>query len=251
MSSPEIYDRNPPQESPSNSGPPSTVRAAHTDLGFKIYDITPLISERLGVFPGDTPFKRHKLLSFEQGQHLLLSSITSTLHIGAHADGPNHYLQNGEGIAARDLNLYLGDCLVLHAKRSQAGARRVGWKDLDPKWHSSLDWPASRVIVRTDSFPDPENWNSDFDSFAPQFIQDLSDRGVKLIGIDTPSIDPEDSKELESHQTVAKNNLAILEGVVLTDVEEGLYTLIALPLKIEGADAGPLRAVLIGKSAIL
>ena len=212
----------------------------------KVFDISPVISENLGVFPGDTEFSRKKLLDFENGHNILLSTITTTLHIGAHADGPNHYSAGAVSIAERDPRIYMGDCLVLHAKKLElAPGGRVGWEQLDPKWRAQTDWPAARVLVRTDSFPDPDHWNSDFASFDPGLIQDFADRGVILVGIDTPSIDPETSKTLDSHAVVAKNDMAILEGIVLSDVMEGLYTLIALPLKIAGADAGPVRAVLV------
>ena len=224
----------------------------------EVYDISPTLSHKTGVFPGDVPFSRQQVLDFDEGHNLRLSSVTTTLHIGAHADGPNHYDRGGESIAERDPRIYLGDCLVLHARTpKQVSAQsvghgsdelpvkgRVGWSELNPKWQMLTDWPAARVLVRTDSFPDPEQWNSDFASLAPNFIQDLADRGVVLIGIDTPSIDPETSKALEAHSVVAKNDLAILEGIVLSHVDEGLYTLMAQPLKIHGADAAPVRALL-------
>jgi arylformamidase len=209
----------------------------------RIFDITPLVSERIGVFPGDVEFKRHRSLDFEQGHHLRLSSITTTLHLGAHADGPNHYSKEGIGIDERDLRLYMGDCLVIEALVPKG--TRVGLKHLSEKWRGTKTWPASRVLVRTSSFPNPDQWNSDFNSFEPELIEHFAKGGVRLIGIDTPSIDPEDSKALESHQMVAKHDLAVLEGIVLEGVPEGLYTLVALPMKIEGADAAPVRAVLI------
>lgn len=212
--------------------------------GSRIIDITPTISERIGVFPGDVEFSRDISLDFKKGHHLLLSSIKTTLHLGAHADGPNHYSASGKGIAERDLSLYIGPCLVVHAKGLNRG-ERAGWRHLDPKWKSSSHLPAERVLLRTESFPDPDKWNSDFCSYDPELIEGLADRGVRLIGIDTPSIDPEDSKALESHTAVAKRDLAVLEGLVLTHVPEGLYTLIALPLKIENADAAPVRAILL------
>lgn len=214
----------------------------------RIFDITPTLSERIGVFPGDVPFQREIGLDFKRGDHLLLSAIRSTLHVGAHADAPNHYAVGGEGIAARDLTFYLGRCLVLEA--SAPRGTRIGREHLKDKWRvdsvdSKVSWPAPRLLVRTGSFPEPERWNSDFNSLDPRFIEEAAAGGVKLIGIDTPSIDPEDSKGLEAHQAIARNDLAILEGLVLDGVAEGLYTLIALPLKLEGADAAPVRAVLV------
>lgn len=220
-------------------------RMKATEHSDQIIDITPVISERLGVFPGDVPFSRKVLLDFKKGHHLLLSSMRTTLHIGAHADGPNHYTESGEGIGARDLSFYIGSCLVLNVEPNIKRGERVQKKMLAEKWRSIFAWPAARILVRTNSFPDPENWNSDFCSLSPELIAEWAKAGVKLIGIDTPSIDPEDSKALPAHQAVARHDLAILEGLDLSKVDEGLYTLIALPLKIENADASPVRAVLV------
>lgn len=205
----------------------------------RIYDITPLISPRLGVFPGDVTFSRAESLGFEKGHNIRLSSIATTLHIGAHADAPNHYAKSGVSIDQRSLEPYFGKCLVVHANVPRA--TRVKREHL-----SSIDTKGfERVLVKTGTFPDPNNWNSDFGSFDPSLIEELAKSGTKLIGIDTPSIDPEDSKDLPSHAMVARHDLCVLEGIVLDGVPEGVYTLIALPLKIEGADAGPVRAILV------
>ncbi len=102
-----------------------------------------------------------------------------------------------------------------------------------------------RILFHTDSFPDPDHFNTDFVSLSEELVEWLHARGVQLVGIDTPSIDLCEDKVLESHQAVARHDMAILEGVVLGDVPDGAYTLVALPLKIEGADASPVRAVLL------
>jgi arylformamidase len=209
----------------------------------KIIDISPLISEATGVFPGDTPFRRNVALDFKQGHNLLLSSIQTTLHIGAHADAPNHYSPDGAGIDTRDLSRYLGHCLVLHAEVPRG--ERVSKSHFGERWRTTVRWPSARILVKTGSFPDPDQWNSDFCSFDPELIREWASAGVKLIGIDTPSIDPETSKALESHNVVAQSDLAILEGLILDHVPEGFYSLVALPLKLKGADAAPVRAVLL------
>jgi arylformamidase len=103
---------------------------------------------------------------------------------------------------------------------------------------------APRVLFRTDSFPDPDSFNTDFNSLSPELIEHLHGQGCVLVGLDTPSVDPFDSKALESHQALARTGLRNLEGLVLDRVKPGIYTLIALPLKIESADASPVRAIL-------
>lgn len=207
----------------------------------RIYDISPLLSDRTAVFPGDTPFGRRVALDFTLGDHLALSSIQTSVHIGAHADAPSHYHPEGLPIAERDLRPYLGPCQVVQVN-VPAGAR-IGLQDMRTKV------TASRVLFKTGSFPDPDRWNGDFNSLSPELVEALARQGVILVGIDTPSIDPADDRELATHAAVYRNNLSVLEGLVLDDVPEGRYGLIALPLRIEGADASPVRAILtLGKN---
>ena len=98
------------------------------------------------------------------------------------------------------------------------------------------------MLFATGSFDDPYRWRDDFNSFEPELINFLAGKGVRLIGIDTPSVDPANSKPLETHNAIYKNDLAILEGLYLTNVPEGEYFLSALPLAVEGGDSGPVRA---------
>lgn len=202
-----------------------------------LIDISPLIDPSLQVWPGDTPYAHTKNLEINEGANLTLSEIRTTVHVGAHTDAPNHYVAGGEDIATRKLDYYVGPCTVRHVKVERG--RRVYPRDLGPK---PIDAP--RVLLRTGTFADPRNWNNDFASLSPELVDDLHRRGVILIGIDTPSVDPFESKALEAHQAFARHDMAILEGIVLTDVAEGNYELIALPLRLKGADASPVRAVL-------
>jgi arylformamidase len=202
-----------------------------------ILDISPLISPRIAVWPGDVPFSRSITCAIAAGANIDLSSLTSTVHLGAHTDAPSHYAAAGTDIASRDLSLYLGPCEVVHV--DVARGERVF------PHHFPGPPRAPRVLVGTGTFPDPESWNPDFASLSPELVAYLHDHGVILVGIDTPSIDPMTSKALESHQAVAARDMAILEGVVLTGAPAGLYTLVALPLRLEGADASPVRAVLL------
>lgn len=203
----------------------------------KIYDITPTVSPKLAVFPGDTPYANSYLMSFQEGHHLSLSKIESTVHLGAHADAPSHYHARGVSIEERDLNLYLGKVQVITVKEQRG--HRISVSDL------KTDIQAPRVLFKTLSFPDPNTWNGDFMALSVELIQFLTKSGVKLVGIDTPSVDLADDKALEVHNEIYRSDLAILEGIVLDKVPDGIYDLIALPLKLQGAEASPLRAVLI------
>ena len=208
------------------------------EMDQKIIDISPLLSEDTAVFPGDEPFSRKVVMDFSKGDHLVLSSIQSTLHIGAHVDAPSHYCPEGQSIEQRDLSLYIGPCQVIQV--SVALGQRITVEDLE-----GVKIMAPRVLFKTGSFPNPDRWNSDFCSLSPVLVEFLADSGVLLVGLDTPSVDPELSKALEAHNAIASRDMAILEGVVLDHVEPGVYELVALPLKLRGADASPVRAVLI------
>jgi arylformamidase len=202
-------------------------------------DISPLLHSKSAVFPGDTVFTHTVNMSIKAGDNLDLSDIKTTLHIGAHADAPSHYHLEGETIEQRKLSFYMGAAQVIEVQ-IPLGAR-IGLKEL------TAEIKAPRVLFKTNSFPNPDQWNEDFNSLSPELIEHLHSLGVVLVGIDTPSVDPATDKELPSHHALFKTNMAVLEGLVLTHVPDGIYDLIALPLNILGADASPVRAILIPK----
>jgi arylformamidase len=201
-----------------------------------LYDITPPISEQLAVWPGDTPLRRNVLLDIERGDNITLSSLQATVHLGAHADAPSHYAAAGQAIDERALDYYLGRCQVMH----------VSAKPRQRLTAAALQGPVNqpRLLVATGTYPDPTRFNDDFAALAPEAVEYLYHRGVRLVGIDTPSVDLFDSKDLPAHRMFLKCDMAILEGLVLKDVPDGVYELIALPLRLVGFDASPVRAVL-------
>jgi arylformamidase len=203
----------------------------------RLLDISPPLSEQIAVWPGDEPYRREVSLDMRGGDPVTLSSVRTTLHVGAHADAPSHYVKDGDGIGERPLGVYYGPCQVMEVNVSR-GARILP-EDL----RSPIEAP--RLLIKTDSFPDPTRFNEDFNSLSPELVAKAHDHGVVLIGIDTPSVDPFDDKILESHQELARRDMANLEGLFLGGVEPGLYTLIALPLRLADADASPVRAALL------
>lgn len=200
-------------------------------------DISPPIDSSIHVWPGDTPFMHSVNLDMNAGANITLSEIHTTVHVGAHADAPAHYVRDGMDIASRRLEFYIGRCVVLRVPVRRG--ERVIVEHLDGKVLS-----APRVLLRTGTFPDPRKWNNDFAYLSPALVEHLYQHGVMLVGIDTPSVDAFDSKALEAHQAFARNDMAMLEGLVLDHVDEGEYELIAAPLPLVGADASPVRAVL-------
>lgn len=200
-----------------------------------IYDITPPITPRLAVWPGDTPPSREVLLDMHRGDNITLSSLRATVHLGAHADAPSHYGAAAPSIEQHALDLYLGPCQVVRVAAGR-GTR------LPPELAQQVTAP--RVLFATGTYPDPEQFNTDFAALSPELVEALHARGVRLVGIDTPSVDLFDSKDLPSHQALLRCDMAVLEGLALGAVPEGVYELIALPLPLVGFDASPVRAVL-------
>jgi arylformamidase len=202
----------------------------------RLWDISPAIATDSPLFPGDTAYAQRWTAQIGPGSPVNISAITMSPHIGAHADAPLHYGRSGAAIGNVDLAPYLGHCRVIHA------IDRGPLVEPEHLAHAAHDLPP-RVLVRTCSAA-PRRWSSQFAAFAPRTITWLAGLGVRLVGIDSQSIDPADSKSLESHHLLLLHDLRVLENLVLDDVPAGDYELIALPLKLTEADASPVRAVL-------
>ncbi len=202
-----------------------------------LYDISPSVAPGFPVFPGDTPFGFRWTWKLGPGCPVNVSELTMSPHTGAHADAPLHYDDSGASIGEVALEPYLGPCRVIHAIR--AGSL-VEPHHVEPRLRDA----PPRVLLRTYKRVPVGSWDAAFTAVAPATIDLLHAHGVKLVGIDTPSLDPETSKTLASHQRVRAHGMAVLEGIVLDAVPEGDYELIALPLKWKGLDASPVRAVL-------
>lgn len=206
-----------------------------TSGGKRIYDISRPVSEATAVWPGDTRFSREWVMRIDQGASCNVSTIRTTVHIGSHTDAPSHFIEGAPSIDAVDVSKYLGVCRVVHlAHPGPLNAADV--EALDPR--------DERLLIRTKPhIPDTE-WDHHFAHCGVDAARILAERGWRLLGIDTPSMDFMESKELEAHKALLLGNVAILEGLDLEHVPEGRYELIALPLRLVGADASPVRAIL-------
>lgn len=201
-----------------------------------LWDISPTISAGIPVWPGDTPFEASPTWEIRDGCPVHVSRMTMTTHLGAHTDAPSHYDPAGRAIDAVDLTPYLGPCRVIHC---------LGTPLVQPHHiEGQLADTPPRVLLRTYASAPQQAWDPAFPAIAADTIALLASKGVILIGTDAASLDPQDSKTLDAHHAVRRHGLAILEGVVLDAVPPGDYELIALPLKLAGMDASPVRAVL-------
>ena len=204
----------------------------------RIFDISPVISPRTAVFPQDTAFAREVLLDIARGDNITLSTVRTTLHLGSHADAPSHYGRGARTIDLQPLELYLGPARVVRAEGTRGRAVTV------PDLAGKVPFGTERLVLATGSFPDADRWDGDFASIDPALVGWLATRGVRLLAVDTPSVDAATSKDLPAHRAFLEHDVAIIEGVRLDGVPEGTCELIALPLRIEGGDGSPVRAVL-------
>lgn len=201
-----------------------------------LYDLSPTIKPELPVWPGDTPFSSRLSWSIAQGASVNLSAITTTPHLGSHADAPFHTEPRGEGMADMPLDRYLGPCRVIRVPPQPL---------IEPRHVDGFDLTnPGRILFKTESVRDRRIFPERFTAISPELAALLAEKGVLLVGMDTPSVDPFDSKTLDAHHALFRGGTAILEGLVLDGVPEGVYELIALPLKMAGLDASPVRAVL-------
>ena len=201
------------------------------------WDISPPLSTATPTWPGDTPFQEERVWTYGPECPVNVGRITLSPHTGAHVDAPLHYSPDGAPIGEVSLDTYMGPCRVLHCLDSGAL--------VEPEQLAGrLGQVPERVLLRTYRQAPLDTWDSDFTAVAKTTVDLLAGLGVRLIGIDTPSLDPQTSKTMDAHNAIARHGMAILEGIVLDDVPEGDYELIALPLRFANLDASPVRAIL-------
>ena len=210
----------------------------------KIIDISVPINNNMVVWPGDPTVNNHKVSSIETGEDANITTINMSAHTGTHIDAPKHFIQDGYSIEQLDLNLLIGEVEIIEINHSvEVITANVLERLFKEKWPIRVLFKTRnslRKLLSNDQFAE------DFVALSTDAANYLIQRGVKLVGIDYLSIAPfEDS--VNPHVALLKNNMVILEGLDLSVVNEGVYDLIALPLKMEGSDGAPARVVLIEK----
>ena len=202
----------------------------------RIIDITIPVSEGLAAWPGDAPFLMRRNSLIAEGASVNLSEVSLSLHTGTHADAPWHYCDRGAPMDAAPLVVYVGEAAVVDVR----GVQIVTPDAVAPDRLRGC----SRVLFRTDSWTDHTVFPRDIPTLAPEMAAYLAGMGVRLVGLDVPSVDDLESKDLPVHHALGRCGIHVLESLRLEGVAEGVYELIALPLAIAGADGSPVRAVL-------
>ncbi len=202
-----------------------------------IIDISQPLGPGMAFFPGDAAYEESWTFRIGPACPVNVSRAAFSVHCGTHADAPLHYDAQGDAAGAMALDPFLGPCRVIDGR----GDGLLCEPDLIA---AQLEGAPPRILLRLADSTDPIIWPAGFRALAPETVEFLASRGVLLVGIDTPSVDPETSKKLPSHMAARHANMRILENLVLAHVAPGDYELIALPLRFENLDASPVRAVL-------
>ena len=205
----------------------------------RYWDVSEPIEPQTAVFPGDTPFSAEWVARMEQGASCNVSTIRMSVHLGTHTDAPLHYDPQGRDMASVPLDAYMGRCRVVDV-RGHGKPSLVRAEDLTPDLLAGCE----RILFRTRTTHDHRAWDPDFTALGPEAAELLVRHGIRLVGIDTPSIDWSGSKDLAGHNVLKSGGIAILENLDLSQVPAGDHELIALPLRIVGSDSSPVRAIL-------
>jgi arylformamidase len=211
----------------------------------KIWDISRTLSNDLAEWPGDEPYQFRATQEKAKGASVNLGAISMSVHNGTHADAQFHFDTNGESIEKASLEIYLGRAAVVDLAQAFLQAKEkhlITIEDLRPSAEQIA--AASRLLVKTGRWSDSTVFPDKIPVIAADVPAWLQKNGVRLLGVDLPSVDEIDSKSLQNHHALARAGIAIVESLDLSDVAPGIYQLAALPLKIAGADGAPMRAIL-------
>jgi arylformamidase len=200
----------------------------------RLYDLSRPLTATTTCWPGDVPFSFRLGWRISEGASVNVGAVESSIHTATHCDAPYHYDDTGASVDRLPLNTFIGPAWIADVRG------RDRWRDRLSELNFA-DTP--RVLFRTGGWPDSTRFPDRVPVMEADLPDWLGDRGVVLVGVDLPSVDPLDSKTLDVHHALGRRGIVIVEGLWLDDVPEGRYELIAAPLKIEAADGSPLRAV--------
>jgi arylformamidase len=203
-------------------------------------DLSRPVAAGVPVWPGDTAYDYRMVARIRDGAAVNVGAVTMSVHTGAHADAPLHFDDAGADVASVALSKYVGPCVVA---RVRPRAKGILPSDL-PRGTDARLRRAPRLLLRTYE-ERPAAFDEGMAHLTPELADHLAGLGVVLVGLDTDSMDAFDSKDLPSHRRLASSGIAILEGLDLSRARPGVHFLVALPLRLVGADASPVRAVLL------
>lgn len=202
-----------------------------------LYDISRPVSPAIAVWPGDQAFQMRWTMRLDAGDSCNVAAVTMSVHTGTHADAPYHFDDRGSAITSVSLEPYLGPATVVEIRAGDA----IDLTDLQGLALTGV----RRILFKTKASGLPESqWDTAYVYLTERAAQHLADHSVLLVGTDAPSVDAHDSKTLAAHRALARGGVALLESLHLAAVPPGEYELIALPLRLVGLDASPVRAVL-------
>lgn len=207
----------------------------------KIHDISMLLNEDTAEWPGDTPFEFQVNWSKEESGSVNVGKVVTSTHIGTHIDAPFHFDDQGEKVHELILENYVVQAVVIDVR----GKETISREDIELVQVEHV----KAVLFHTGSWSNRTEFPKEIPAFDLDVVKWMVDRGIVLFGVDLPSVDAITSKDLSMHHALNKAGRYILEGLVLDNVREGKYELIALPLNIEGADGSPVRAILIERES--
>lgn len=211
----------------------------------KIWDISRTLSNDFAQWPGDEPVHYRLTREIAKGQSVNLGAITMSVHNGTHADARFHFDTKGESIDKAPLDIYLGRATVVDLAQAFLRSKEkhlITTEDLKP--HAEDIAATSRLLIKTGRWSDSTIFPNQIPVIAADVPAWLQKIGVRLLGLDLPSMDEIDSKSLQNHHALARTGIAIVESLDLSEVASGIYNLAALPLKIAGGDGASVRAVL-------
>ena len=205
----------------------------------RIIDISRPVSSATAPWPGDTPVTIDWTMRIENGDIVNLGCLRGSPHVGTHTDAPIHVRRAAAAMDEIPLAAYIGPARVLAVRADEGGLIR-------PDAFEGIDLAdPPRILLKTGTNPDPERFPERFAALSAGAARALVDGGAVLVGLDTPSVDAADSKDLAAHNTLLDGGVRWLENLDLSGAPEGRYRLVALPLRLVGADASPVRAVLL------
>jgi len=215
----------------------------------EIFDISRALSHNLAPWPGDTPFHFELKWKMAEGATVNVGAINMGVHNGTHADATFHFDEGGNPIDRMPLDAYVGNAVVADLSELFARGgdeldrmRQIRITDLE-SFSESIE-QAPRLLIKTGVWQDSKVFPDWIPVMAPDVPEWLRERKVKLLGLDLPSVDPIEAKKLTNHYALGAASIAIVESLDLNGVAAGIYHFAALPLKIAGGDAGPVRAIL-------